>query len=258
MQFQRLRRREFIILFGGTAVVALPMGVQAQQSRHIAVLSQGSIHTHPTPVFRAFLDGLRESGWIVGQNLSIDWRFSEGSAGPLGRLAAELVDRQVEVIVTSPTEPTIAAKRATSNIPIVFVGVADPIQAGIVTNLARPDANVTGMSTVSTDIAGKRLALLKEALPSATRISILWNRPSKGAALILHEMQAACKKLGIEPQDIGVSEHTEIDHALDSAVSNRSAAIVVIDDLSCRDMWKRLRKLLLCESYRSFRNTRNL
>jgi putative tryptophan/tyrosine transport system substrate-binding protein len=96
------------------------------------------------------LDGLRESGWIVGQNLSIDWRFSEGGAGPLGRLAAELVNRQVEVIVTSPIEPTIAAKRATSNIPIVFVGVADPIQAGIVTNLARPDANVTGMSTLRT------------------------------------------------------------------------------------------------------------
>ena len=151
-------------------------GATASKVRRIAVLSQGSIHTHPTPVFRAFLERLREVGWIEGQNLSIDWRFSEGSAAPLGRLAAELVDRQVEVIVTTPTEPTIAAKRATSNIPIVFIQVGNPIQAGIVTNLARPDANVTGMSALGTDLAGKRLALLKEALPSATRISILKRR----------------------------------------------------------------------------------
>ena len=227
-----MRRREFITLVGGTAV-AWPMGVQAQQPskvRRIAVLSQGSIHTHPTPVFRAFLERLREVGWIEGQNLSIDWRFSEGSAAPLGRLAAELVDRQVEVIVTTPTEPTIAAKRATSNIPIVFIQVGNPIQAGIVTNLARPDANVTGMSALGSDLAGKRLALLKEALPSATRISILWNRPSKGAAMVLDETLAACKSLGIEPQDIGVSERAEFDHAFDAAVSNRSAAILVIDD----------------------------
>jgi putative ABC transport system substrate-binding protein len=162
-----------------------------------------------------------------------------------------LVDRQVEVIVTTPTEPTIAAKRATSNIPIVFIQVGNPIQVGIVTNLARPDANVTGMSALGTDLAGKRLALLKEALPSATRISILWNRPSKGAAMVLDETLAACKSLGIEPQDIGVSERAEFDHAFDAAVSNRSAAILVIDDPVILGHVA-VRKLPLFSSYSQF------
>jgi ABC-type uncharacterized transport system substrate-binding protein len=168
---------------------------------------------------------LRELGWIENQSLLIEWRFSEGSAAPLARLATELVEKNVEVIVTTPTQPTIAAKHATSTIPIVFVGVADPLLSGIVTNLARPDANVTGLSTLSTDLAGKQLALLKEALPGLKRISILWNRPSKGSAQVFEEMRAACKSLDIEPHDIGVSEAAEFDRALDVAVSNKSAAV---------------------------------
>jgi putative ABC transport system substrate-binding protein len=128
------------------------------------MLTQGSINSHPTPSFGAFLNALHEAGWNEGNNLKIEWRFSEGSAEPLARLANELVELQVELIVTAPTEPTLAAKRATSTIPIVYLQVADPVRSGIVTNLGRPDANVTRMSALATDIAGKRLALIKEAL----------------------------------------------------------------------------------------------
>ena len=160
----------------------------------------------------------------------IEWRFSEGSAVPLARLAAELVEKNVEVIVTTPTQPTIAAKQATSTIPIIFVQVADPLVSGIVANLARPDANVTGMSSLAPDIAGKRLALLKEALPTLKRVSVLWNRPSKGSAFVLEEVTAAGRSLNIELQDIGVSEVTGFDRAFDAAVSNKSEAVVVIDD----------------------------
>jgi putative ABC transport system substrate-binding protein len=227
-----MRRREFITLIGG-AVAALPrmaLGQQQSSIRRIGVLSQGSIHNHPTPEFREFLERLRELGWTENQNLLIEWRFSEGSAVPLAQRAAELVEKDVEVIVTTPTQPTIAAKQATSTIPIIFLQVADPLVSGIVANLARPDANVTGLSTLAPDIAGKRLALLKEALPTLKRVSVLWNRPSKGAALVLEEITAAGRSLNIELQDIGVSEATEFDRAFDAAVSNKSAAVVVIDD----------------------------
>jgi putative ABC transport system substrate-binding protein len=113
---------------------------------------------------------------------------------------------------------------------IIFVHVGDPVAPGIVANLARPDANVTGLSSLGPDIAGKRLALLKEALPTLKRVSVLWNRPSSGAALVLEEIMAAGRSLNIELQDIGVSEATEFDRAFDAAVSNKSEAVVVLDD----------------------------
>src|SRR5262245_52602701 len=124
-----MRRREFIGLLGGAALWLPRVALGQPQSpiRRIGVLSQGSIDSHPTPEFRAFLERLRKLGWIENQSLLIEWRFSEGSAAPLARLATELVEKNVEVIVTTPTEPTIAAKHATSTIPIVFVGVADPL-----------------------------------------------------------------------------------------------------------------------------------
>jgi putative ABC transport system substrate-binding protein len=227
-----MQRRDFIITLLGGAVAALPRIALGQQSgiRRIGVLSQGSIHNHPTPEFREFLKRLRELGWTENQNLLIEWRFSEGSAVPLAQLATELVEKNVEVIITTPTQPTIAAKQATSTIPIIFVHVGDPVASGIVANLARPDANVTGLSSLGPDIAGKRLALLKEALPTLKRVSVLWNRPSSGAALVLEEIMAAGRSLNIELQDIGVSEATEFDRAFDAAVSNKSEAVVVLDD----------------------------
>lgn len=226
-----MRRREFLGLVGGAATWPVTAwGQQPEQLRRIGVLTQGSRTTHPAPPFRAFLAGLHEAGWDDGRNLKIEWRFSEGSAEPLPRLAQELVKLPVEVIITAPTEPTLAAKRATSTIPVVFVQVADPVRSGIVTNLARPDANVTGMSALATDISGKRLALIREALPNTRLVSVLWNRPSKGAALILDEYLIAGKRLGIELQDVGVDKAAEIEAALRKAADKRASAVAVVDD----------------------------
>jgi putative ABC transport system substrate-binding protein len=226
-----MRRRQFLGLVGGAATWPVnAWGQQPEQVRRIGVLTQGSRNAHPSPPFRAFLAGLHEAGWDDGRNLKIEWRFSEGSAEPLPRLAQELVKLPVEVIVTAPTEPTLAAKRATSTIPVVFVQVADPVQSGIVTNLARPDANVTGMSAVATDITGKRLALIKEALPNTKLVSVLWNRSSKGAALILDEYAIAGKRLGVELQDLGVDKAAEIEAALRRAADNGVSVVAVIDD----------------------------
>jgi putative tryptophan/tyrosine transport system substrate-binding protein len=228
-----MKRRDFISLIGVGAswpVLAHAQAQRLEQMRRIGVLTQGSIDSHPTPAFRAFLNGLHQAGWDDGTNIKVEWRFSEGSAERLPQLASELVEASVEVIVTAPTEPTLAAKRATSTIPIVFLQVADPVRSGIVTTLSRPDANVTGMSALATDIAGKRLALIKEALPNARVISAFWNRPSKGARLILDELLSAGKRLGIEIQDAGIDNSSEIEGALRSAASKSSSLVMVIDD----------------------------
>jgi putative tryptophan/tyrosine transport system substrate-binding protein len=229
-----MKRREFLTFLGSAAAAAsieCPRAARAQPKiRRLGVLSQGSIRTHPTPMFRTFQQGLRDLGWVEGQNLAIEWRFSEGSAEPLPRLAAELVGVPVDLIVASPTQPALAAKAATSTIPIVFIQVADPVKSGIVTNLARPGANVTGLSTIGSDLSGKRLELLKEALPGAERVAVLWNRPSEGVILVFRELELASKDVGVSLQDIGVSDPSELRDAVESAVRARVAAIMLIDD----------------------------
>ena len=223
-----MKRREFIALISGAVV--WPTLATAQQMRRIGVLTQGSVNSHPTPPFRAFLDSLHRAGWIEETNIKIEWRFSEGSAEQLPRLAGELVGASVELIVTATTGPTLAAKRATSQIPIVFVQVADPVQSGVVTNLARPEGNVTGMSSLAPDVAGKRLALIKEALPDTKLISVLWNRPGPGAALILDGFLIAAKRLNVEIHDVGINDPSEIEGALQLASAKNASLVAVIDD----------------------------
>jgi ABC-type uncharacterized transport system substrate-binding protein len=198
--------------------------------RRLGVLSQTSAGTHPTPLFQGFLQGLRELGWVDGHNLVIEWRFSEGSIEPLPRLAAELAAVPVELIVASPAAPARAAKEATGTIPVVFIQVPDPVGLGIVANLARPGANITGLSSIASDLTGKRLALVKEVLPDATRIALLWNRPSEGAALVVREMERAKAQVGLELEDVGVSDRSELEGAFAAAVRARVAAVMVIDD----------------------------
>jgi putative ABC transport system substrate-binding protein len=159
---KRLKRREFIALFGCAA--ASSIDARAQQpakARRLGVLSQDSVHAHPTPPYQAFEQGLRELGWVEGKNLAIEWRFSAGKADQLPRLVTELVDLPVDLIVAIATPPALAAAAATGTIPIVFIQVADPVALGIVPSLARPGANVTGMSNMLTDFSGKRLQLTR-------------------------------------------------------------------------------------------------
>ena len=228
-----MRRRDFLNFIGGAAAVSMewPITADAQPKiRRLGVLSQGSVHTHPTPMFPTFQQGLHDLGWVEGHTLAIEWRFSEGSAEPLPRLAAELVGLPVELIVASPTRPALAAKEATSTIPVVFIQVADPVESGIVANLARPGVNVTGQSSMGSDLSGKRLELLKEALPGATRVAVLWNRPSQGSALVFRELELASKQLGLELKDIAIAGPDQLDAAIHSAARTQPAAIMLIDD----------------------------
>jgi putative ABC transport system substrate-binding protein len=227
-----MRRREFITLLGGAAAT-WPAAARAQQPtkmRRLGILSQGSVHTHPTPAFQAFLQGLRELGWVDGQNLVIEWRFSEGNVDPLRRLASELVDLPVDVIVANATPPALAAKAATDTIPVVFIQIAAPVESGLVASLARPGANVTGLSNMLPDFNGKRLELLKEILPAAARVAVLWNTTNQASELVFRELQLASSRIGLELKDVGVSAGGELKDAVASAARAGVAAVVVIDD----------------------------
>jgi putative tryptophan/tyrosine transport system substrate-binding protein len=221
-------------LLGAAAAAGLRPPMARAQSptkfRRMGVLSQASAGTHPTALFQGFLQGLRELGWVDGHNLAIEWRFSEGGIESLPRLATELAAVPVELIVASPAAPARAAKEATGTIPVVFIQVPDPVELGIVANLARPGANVTGLSSIASDLTGKRLALVKEVLPDATRIAVLWNRPSEGAALVAREMERTKAQVGLELEDIAVSDRGELEDAFAAAVRARVAAVMVIDD----------------------------
>ena len=231
----QVNRRLFLRGLLGAAASSAPwlrpaVAEPGAKVRRLGVLSQGAAHAHPTPLFRAFQQGLRELGWVEGRNLAIEWRFSEGAVEPLPRLAAELVGLPVDLVVAAPVAPALAAKEATGTIPVVFVQVPDPVGLGVVANLARPSANVTGISTIASDLSGKRLALVKEVLPGAKRVAVLWNRRSPGAALVVQEMERVKGHLGLELDDIGVYERGELDDAFASAVRRHAVAVMVIDD----------------------------
>jgi putative ABC transport system substrate-binding protein len=230
-----VRRREFIGLLGGFAATAglWPLDARTQppaKPRRIGILAVGPTDGQPTSVFQAFLQGMRELGWTEGHNLAIEWRFIEPSYERLPALAAELVAAPVDLIVASTAVPARAAKEATGTIPVVFIQVPDPVALGIVTNLARPGANVTGLSSIASDLTGKRLALVKEILPDAMNIAVLWNRPSEGSALVVQEMNRIKDQVGLGLEDIGVFDARELPAAFASARRARAAAVMVIDD----------------------------
>src|SRR5947207_9981201 len=170
-----MRRREFIAILGTAA--ALPLATHAQQTAklpRVGWLSPGS-QISDQNFLASFRDGLRELGWMVGQNIAIEPRWAEGRFERLPDLAAELVQLKVDVIVANVTQASLAAKRATSTIPIVMVGVGDPLGSGLVDSLARPGGNVTGPSSMLAEASRKQLALLKETIPKASVVAILWN-----------------------------------------------------------------------------------
>src|SRR5262249_16378362 len=188
-----MRRREFITLLGGAA--AWPLAARAQQAIKvpaIGILGSGTPATQGH-WYAAFVQRLRELGWIDGRTVAIEYRWAEGRDERAAEIAAEFVQRKVDVIVTSATAGVVAAKQATSVIPIVFAAAGDPVGTGLVASLARPGGNVTGLSIQQTDLAGKRLELLREVIPSLRRLAMLVNVSNPLAVLDLGEVQAAAR-----------------------------------------------------------------
>jgi putative ABC transport system substrate-binding protein len=194
-----MRRRKFITLVGGAAA-AWPLAARAQPTSKLPTIGfvGASTASAQGPRTAAFVQRLRELGWIEGSTVLIEVRWAEGRSDRAAEIATEFVRRKVDVVVTAGAAFALAAKRATSTIPIVFTGAGDPVATGLVASLARPGGNVTGLSNQSADIAGKRLELLREAMPLLRRLAIMANADNPTDVLQMGEAQAAARTLGLE------------------------------------------------------------
>jgi putative ABC transport system substrate-binding protein len=202
---------------------------EAQQPKkvpRIGVLSPGS--PGPSLLLDAFGQGLRELGYVEGQNIAIEYRFAEANPEPLPDLAAGLVRLKVDVILTINAAASQAAKNATQTIPIVFTYVADP--AGLVASLARPGGNITGLTTLAAELSGKRLELLKEALPGISRVAWLWNSANPTATRVFRETERASPQLGIQLLPLGVRNPDEFQNAFKVATGKRAGGLFVWED----------------------------
>jgi putative tryptophan/tyrosine transport system substrate-binding protein len=225
-----VHRRSFITLLGG-AVAAWPVAARAQQPAMpvIGYLGAGSSATSGSTA-TIFRQTLAAAGYVEGRNVAIEYRFAEGKYDRLPALAAELVRRQVAVVVAVPTPAALAAKAATTTIPIVFIAAEDPVKVGLVANLARPGGNVTGGSVLFAELGPKQLGLLREIVPTAVRIGLLINPSNVNAADVTKDLTAAGAAMGVQIELVQASNILEIDAAFASLVRKRADALVVGTD----------------------------
>jgi putative ABC transport system substrate-binding protein len=225
-----VRRREFITLLGGAAVT-WPLAAYAQQSMPVIGFLSGRSPGEAASAVEAFRQGLGETGYVEGQNVSIEYRWAEGRYDRLPALAADLVGRQVAVIAATGGEASgLAAKAATATIPIVFTMGGDPVELGLVLRLNNPGGNVTGVTFIVGDIATKRLGLLRQLVPNATTITMLINPNYPATSAEVRDVQAAARSLGLQINVLNASTSTEIDAALATFVGKRPDALFVGGD----------------------------
>ena len=181
------------------------------------------------PGTEAFRQGLRELGYVEGKNVLIEYRFVEGGSQALSKLAEELVHLDVDVIVTTATEPSLAAQWATRTIPIVMGGGGDPVAAGLVANLARPGGNITGVTTISVDLSGKRLELLKEVTPKISPVAVLWIPTARGNKLQMKETEIAAHSLELQLQPAGVEGPNDFESTFSAITKKGSNSLIVLN-----------------------------
>ena len=221
-----MKRREFITLLGGA--IAWQQTARAQQAMPVIGFLSSRSPGESAGVVAAFRSGLRENGFVEGQNLAIAFRWAEGRYERLPALAAELVGLPVTLLFAAGGPPSaLAAKAATSTIPIVFSASSDPVRLGLVPSLSRPGGNITGMSTLTTPLGAKGVALLKELLPKAAVVAYLVNPSNPSSALELKEALAAADTLGIQLRVLNASTEGELDAAFAALVKSRADALVV-------------------------------
>ncbi len=225
-----MRRRELIILLGG-AMAPWPLTTRAQQKPMpvIGVLSANSASTSSGPFMAAFRQGLSEAGYVEGRNLAIEYRWADGHYDRLPALAADLVARKVDLIMAGSPPTAQAAKRATSTIPIVFRGGADPVGDGLVASLARPGGNLTGVSSAD-DVTAKRLELLSELVPRVRVIALLVNPNSATAGRVIRDVQQAARAKALQLHVLKAGSESEIDTAFASLVQLHAGALLVAAD----------------------------
>jgi putative ABC transport system substrate-binding protein len=226
-----MRRREFIAGLGSAA--AWPAVARAQDERKLPTIGflGGATPSAWSQWTIAFARRLRELGWIEGRTVVIEFRWAEGHSERFAEIATEFVMLNVGVIVTAGTEAVLAARQATSVIPIVFGTASDPVGTGVVTSLARPGGNVTGLSNQSADLAGKRLELLREVLPGLRRLAIMANIRSPIGVLEMGDVRAAARTLGIEVAPLEIRRTEDIEPAFAGLKAQADALYVVGDAL---------------------------
>jgi putative ABC transport system substrate-binding protein len=222
-------KKKITVLTVCAMLFALSYSASAQQPKKVArmgVLSSGSRGL--LPAFDPFWQGLRDLGYVEGKNIAVEYRFAEGKPERLPDLAAELVRLKVDVIFTINTPASQAAKNATRAIPIVFTWVADPI--ALVATLARPGGNITGLTSITGDLSGKRLELLKEVLPDVSRVAVLWHSVNPTATHVYKDMEDASAQLGIRLHPLGVRGSDELPKAFEVATRERVGVLFVIEE----------------------------
>jgi putative tryptophan/tyrosine transport system substrate-binding protein len=225
-----VRRREFIALLG--SAVAWPMAARAQQPnqvRRIGFLGLDAASSHASRV-AAFRAGLRDLGWIEGRNLTIEFRWAEGNYQRLPALAEELVQRNVDVLVTHGAAGALAAKKATSTTPIVITAVADMLTLGLIASLSRPGGNVTGLSLFVAELTAKRLELVKEAVPSLAKVAILVNPSNAATQLVLQETEATAKALQIDLRAFEARQPRDFERVFGAMAEQRVDGVVIHED----------------------------
>jgi putative ABC transport system substrate-binding protein len=214
----------------GALLLALNFPVQAQQPTRIPRIGYLIVAFPSTAAAatEAFRQALREFGYVEGKNIVIEYRYAEGKLDRLAALAAELVRLQVDVIVSGGSLTTRAAKQATDTIPIVMTADSDPVRNGFVASLARPGGNVTGLATLTPEISGKRLELLKETIPRLSRLAVLGSSTEPGNALSLRETELAARAFGVRIQYLELADPMEVRAAFQALIKGRAGAILVL------------------------------
>jgi putative ABC transport system substrate-binding protein len=178
------------VVFGALFLTLCP-SAEAQQSKKVPRIAFLGASSYEAAVIDAFRDGLHDFGYTEGKDIVMEYRWAEGKYDRLPDLVAELVRLKVDVMITQSDAATLAAKQLTATIPIVFVGVGDAVATGLVASLARPGANITGVSNLSPELSGKRLELFKETFPKVSRLAVIWNPSNPGSSIVLKQTQAA-------------------------------------------------------------------
>jgi ABC-type uncharacterized transport system substrate-binding protein len=226
-----VRRREFITLLGGAAV-AWPLSARAQQSAKVPRVGfmGNSTEALEANLVGPFREGLRELGYEEGRNIIIEYRWAEGKYERFPALIAELLAGNLDVIVTAGTPASLAVKKATSSVPLVMIAVGEPVATGLVASLARPGGNITGVTSISPEIEGKRLELLREVVPGLSHIAVLWNAGSPVQVIQERETQVAAQTLGMKMLSLGVRTQEEIEGAFATMLRERPEALFVLAD----------------------------
>ena len=222
----RIRRRVFLALLGATGWAAMSQAREAGKPSRIGILT----NRRDDDNWKRFVAGLKDDGYVEGQNLMIDWRYSEGQVERWPALAGELVGLNVDVIVVTTTPAALAAKKVTITVPIVITAAFDPVGSGLAHSLARPGGNVTGLGLLIPEISAKALALFKEAVPHATRIAVLWNETNPVNALVWKEMEVTAHARGLVLQSQPVLEAGDLDGAFTVLGKNPPDGVFIVFD----------------------------